>query len=163
MYPKNRYIETRIVEFSFNIFLVLVLVTILSVFTSSGWMTVLFLIYFVPLFVFVSFISILIAFGIKYSAHKSLVWVDKYLAYPMLFIQVFVTIFNIGDCGGSSTKVGNFIQRIIHGFILRQVECSESVYPWIRQEIIMGLYVLNLFILAIFIIKTLASSHSKSA
>ena len=167
MHPKNRYAEIKIVEFSFNIFLALVLVAILSVVTSSGWMTVLFFMFCVPLLTFISFALILIAFGIENIARKSLVWVDKYLAYTMIYIQAFVTIFNIGDCAGSSSiKIGNFIQRVIQMILLRPAACSRysnSVNPWIRDEIIIGLYALNLLILGIFIIKTLVSSHSKSA
>jgi hypothetical protein len=165
MYPKNRYNETKIDKFSFDILFALALTTILSILTSSfGWMTVLFFMYVVPVFVFISFALIAIAFGIKYFAHKPLVWVDKYFVYPMIYIQVFITIFNFGECigAGSSIRNGNFIQRIIHGILLRQVECSQDMSPWIRDEIIIGLYALNLFILVVFIIRTLASSHSRS-
>lgn len=167
MHSKNRYAETEIVKFSFNIFLALVLVTILSIVTSSGWMTVLFFMFCVPLLTFISLGLILIAFSIENFTRKSLVWVDKYLAYTMIYIQAFVTIFNIGDCAGSSSiKIGNFIQRVIQMILLRPAACSSysnSVNPWIRDEIIIGLYALNLLILGIFIMKTLVSSHSKSA
>ncbi|PZU96390.1 MAG: hypothetical protein DCE90_10075 [Pseudanabaena sp.] len=163
MYRKNRYNETKINKFSFDIFFALALITILSVLTSSGWMTVVLFMFFVPVTVCISCAVMAIAFCIEYFAHKSLVWVDKYFVYPMIYIQVFITIFNVGQCPSSSTKAGNFIQRIIHGILLRQVECSQDVSPWISDEIILGLYALNVLLVVIFIIRTLASSHSKPA
>ena len=104
---------------------------------------------------------LLIAYGIKLFAHKTHVLVDRLMIYTMTCVQSFVIFFNFGDCSSNTNHVDtNFIQRVIvTGF-----ECEDlTIKPWIPQEIIFGLYMLNLFILAIFIIRTLASAHAKTA
>jgi len=160
MPPKNRFVETGIIRFSLNLLLSVLLALILLILTADGWIGLGILLIGIPLYFVFLFVLLLMAYGIKLFAYKSIVTIDKYLVFTILYTQIFLTIFNFGDCTSNTNHIDtNFIQRaMVTGF-----DCKDhSIKPWIPQEIILGIYSLNLILLAVFIIRTLASAHSKS-
>jgi hypothetical protein len=158
MLPKTRYLETGIIGFTVNLFLIVLLAQVLNLFTVSGWTGLAYL-FTIPVSFACFLVLLIISFIIKSKAHRSLVWVDKYFVYTLIVNQLFVILFSSGDCGDNSNQVGNFIQRIL----TRAPECFDySLSPWIPAPIILGFYGFNLILLAIFTIKTLASAHQKS-
>ena len=103
---------------------------------------------------------ILFSWAIKSYYDHSFVFVNTIFVIVLAFIQGFLLIFNSGDCTSNSNRIDtNFIQRIF----VTAFDCKDySIKPWIPQEIILGFYCLNLAILTVFIVKTLASAHPKS-
>jgi hypothetical protein len=158
MHSKNRYFETEIIGFTVILFLIVLLAQVLNLFTVSGWTALLYL--FALPAIFACFLVLLIVSAIiKSNAKRPLVWVDKYYIYALIPIQLFVILFSSGDCGDNSNQVGNFIQRIL----TKTPECFDySLNPWIPGSLVLGLYVLNLFFIAVFTLKTLASAHPKN-
>ena len=160
MLRKNRYFESGIIKFCHFVFLGFLSAIILSALTVDGWTLILLLLYGVPFSFICLLVLLLIAYGIKSYYDHSFVYIDKVFLKILIGIQIFLVIFNFGDCTSNSNQIDtNFAQRLlVTGF-----DCKDqSIKAWIPQEIILGIYALNLIILVIFILKTLASAHSKN-
>ena len=141
--------------------MILFLAVILTGLTNQALVSLVIFLFGIPASI-IGFAALLfVSYEIRLFAYKTHVLIDKFMVYTMINIQIFLIVFNFGDCSSNTNHVDtNFIQRVIvTGF-----ECEDlTIKPWIPQEIIFGLYMLNLFILAIFIIRTLASAHAKTA
>ncbi len=160
MHPKNRFFGAGIIKFCHFVFLGFLAAIILTAITGDGWTSILLLLYGIPFSFACLLVLLLVAYGIKSYYDHSFVYVDRVFLKTIIAIQVFLAIFNFGDCTSNSNQIDtNFIQRLtVTGF-----DCKDlTIKPWIPQEIILGIYCLNLVLFAVFIIKTLASAHQKS-
>ena len=127
-----------------------------SIFTSWGWTaSLLFVFGGVAAYIGLFAITLIISLFLNFKSKKNQVVIPTKFAIFIIIFQVFLILFNVGDCGRGFNQFGNFIQRAIAGFPV----CYDIVINnWIPYNIIILGFVLNFILLIIFVIKTLLSA-----
>lgn len=124
-------------------FLLYAVVSILSfLLTTNGWSALFYIVYGIPFYIGVFLLLFILSFLRPFSIDRKHVWFT-------VGIQLFILLFNFGDCGGSAGGEANFIQRVLKGGTARE-SCADLgiTSPLIPGEIVLifiALYILSMF------------------
>lgn len=144
-----------IFSFIFRLALYLIISFFLSVASSMGWTFALIALYSFFAYLALFFVALSVSLSLNSKLKKQVVIPVKFGFFIIIF-QIFLVMFNVGDCTGDTLEKGNFIQRVMAGF----PECDFTINNWIPYDVIILGFLINFILLIIFTIKTLSSAKS---
>ena len=144
-------------SFNLNLLGLLFSLCIFQIITMGGWSSLLFIIYGGGIYLGIFLFSVILSLAIYYRSklHRNLILAKvptKLLNFIFLF-SVLTIVFNVGDCGDSSYKTGNFIQRII-----TQESCLSTTKNWVSSEYLFYGLILNLILIFVLVLISLRNA-----
>ena len=126
-----------------------------SVVTSAGWTYIFFFIYGGAIYLSLFTITLIISLFLDFRLKKQVIIPNKFALF-IIALQLFLMLFNTGECIPNFNKAGNFIQRLL----ISLPQCSENITNnWISINIILPGFAVNFILLIILVSITLSSAR----